>query len=170
MKVSYQAQSTWFFRNGELSASGSHGYRDVEKKTPIGEDAILQIISMTKPIITVAFMMLYEEGHFILTDPVSRYLPGFRDVLVAKNPEMGIETATEPVKSEITIHQLLTHTAGFTHGLGGTKLDNESAQALYFNPQESIETRVNTLIGLPMAGQPGEKWHTALRRMFSPCL
>jgi CubicO group peptidase (beta-lactamase class C family) len=145
-------------RQGQLAVHESYGYNDVENKSSIGNDAIFQIMSMTKPVISVAFMMLYEEGHFLLTDPVSRYLPRFRELRVAKDPAMGMETETEPLKSEITIHQLLTHTAGFTHGLGSTKLDSESAKALYLSPQESIETRVNTLLDLPMVGQPGEQW------------
>ena len=116
-------------------------------------------MSMTKPIVTVAFMMLYEEGHFFLTDPVSKYLPQFSNLRVALDPNEGKEGATEPAKTEITIHQLLTHTAGFSHGLGGTKLDNETAQALYFEPQENIESRVNTLVSLPLFAQPGEQWY-----------
>lgn len=147
------------FRKGEIVHEASYGYNSLKDKTPMGQDNIFHIMSMTKPIVTVAFMMLYEEGYFFLTDPVSKYLPQFKNLRVAKDVTEGKDGATEPVKNEITIHQLLTHTAGFSHGLGGTKLDNETAQALYNAPQESIESRVNTLVSLPLFGQPGEQWY-----------
>ncbi|MBT8185055.1 MAG: beta-lactamase family protein [Eudoraea sp.] len=146
-------------RKGKIVHQASYGYNSLKDKIPMGQDNIFHIMSMTKPIVTVAFMMLYEEGHFFLTDPVSKYLPQFKDLKVAKDVNEGINGATEPAKSEVTIHQILTHTAGFSHGLGGTKLDNETAQALYFEPQENIESRVNTLVSLPLFSQPGEQWY-----------
>lgn len=147
------------FRNGQLAHEHTYGYRDFTKKEPIGADALFQIMSMTKPIITAAFMMLYEEGHFFLTDAVSKYLPQFKELKVAKDPQLGLDTPTDTLATAVTIHQLLTHTAGFSHGLGGSKLDNETARALYFSPQESIKSRVDTLVNIPMIGQPGEQWY-----------
>ncbi len=145
-------------RNGKIIHKTSHGLSSLEDKTPMPQDGIFHIMSMTKPIVTAAFMMLYEEGHFFLTDPVSKYLPQFKDVKVAKDVNNGIDGPTEPAHKEITIAHLLSHTAGFSHGLGGTKLDNETANALYRQPQENIESRVNTLVSLPMVGHPGEQW------------
>lgn len=147
------------FRKGEIVHEASYGYSSLDDKNPMGQDNIFHIMSMTKPIVTVAFMMLYEEGHFFLTDPVSKYLPQFKDLKVAKDVNQGKDGATEPANKEVTIHQVLTHTAGFSHGLGGTKLDTETAQALYFEPQENIESRVNTLVSLPLIGHPGEQWY-----------
>ena len=146
-------------RKGKLVHQAAYGYSDLSEKTPMKKDNIFHIMSMTKPIVTVAFMMLYEEGYFMLTDPVSKYLPQFEGLKVAQDPSKGLNSPTEIIKSEITIHQLLTHTAGFSHGLGGTELDNATAKALYVEPQKNIESRVNTLVGLPMIGQPGEQWH-----------
>ncbi len=80
------------FRNGELAHRHTYGYRDFENKTPIRENAIFQIMSMTKPIITAAFLMLYEEGHFFLTDPVSNYLPQLKKLKVDRDPAQGIKT------------------------------------------------------------------------------
>ena len=150
---------SYIYRNGQIVLKAAYGYSSWEAKKPMQQDNIFHIMSMTKPIISAAFLMLYEEGYFFLTDPVSKYLPQFKDFKVSLDVNKGIDGATEPAKSEITIHQLLTHTAGFTHGIGGTTLDNEIAQAIYFEPQSSIESRVNTLIGLPLIGHPGEQWH-----------
>ncbi len=150
---------SYIYRNGQIVDKAAFGYSSWEAKKPMQQDNIFHIMSMTKPIISAAFLMLYEEGHFFLTDPVSKYLPQFKNVKVSLDVNEGIDGATEPAKSEITIHQLLTHTAGFTHGLQGTKLDNEFARAMYREPQTSIESRVNTLAKLPLIGQPGEQWN-----------
>ncbi len=150
---------SYIYRNGRIVQKEAYGFSSWEAKEPMQQDNIFHIMSMTKPIISAAFLMLYEEGYFFLTDPVSKYLPQFKDFKVSLDVNEGINGATVPAKSEITIHQLLTHTAGFTHGIGGTPLDNEIAQAIYIEPQTSIESRVNTLINLPLIGHPGEQWH-----------
>jgi len=146
-------------RKGKIVHEASFGYNNWDEQAPMQQDNIFYIMSMTKPIVTAAFMMLYEEGHFFLTDPVSKYLPQFNALKVAKDVTAGIEGDTEPANKEITIHHLLTHTAGFSHGLGDTKLDNEIANALYYEPQSTIESRVNTLVSLPLIGHPGEQWY-----------
>ncbi|NHF61258.1 beta-lactamase family protein [Flavobacteriaceae bacterium TP-CH-4] len=150
---------SYIVRKGEVVHKAAYGYSSLKDKASMREDQILHIMSMTKPIVTVGFMMLYEEGHFFLTDPVSKYLPQFKDLRVATDVTKGLDQTTEPANKEITIHQILTHTAGFSHGLGGNELDNAIAKALYYEPQENIEDRVNTLVTLPMIGQPGEQWY-----------
>lgn len=149
---------SYIMRRGELVHKEAYGVSSVKDKTLMQEDQILHLMSMTKPIITAAFMMLYEEGHFFLSDPVSNYLHQFKNLKVAKDVNVGLEGATESANKEITIHHILTHTAGLSHGLAGTELDNAIAKALYFEPQKDIESRVNTLVGLPLIGHPGEQW------------
>jgi CubicO group peptidase (beta-lactamase class C family) len=112
---------------------------------------------MTKPIITTAFMMLYEEGKFQLTDPVSKYLPAFKNLRVIKKIEDGIKGETVPLKREILIADLLSHTAGFTHGIGQGKYENEVAAEI-FKPFNTVQERVDKLLSLPLLGQPGEQW------------
>lgn len=146
-------------RNGEIIHDATFGFASLADEKPMQEDNIFHLMSMTKPIVSVAFMMLYEEGYFQLTDPVSKYLPQFSDLKVAKDVNAGADGETEAVNKEVMIHHLLTHTAGFSHGLGGTELDNAVAKALYVEPQENIESRVNTLVGLPLVSQPGEQWY-----------
>lgn len=149
---------SYIMRRGQLVHKGAYGVSSVKDKTPMQEGQILHLMSMTKPIVTAAFMMLYEEGHFFLSDPVSKYLPQFKDLKVAKDVHTGLEGATEPANKEITIHQVLTHTAGLSHGLAGTELDNAIAKALYLEPKKNIESRVNTLASLPLVGHPGAQW------------
>lgn len=146
-------------RNDKIVHEKSLGLNSLKGQKPMGKDGIFHLMSMTKPIVTTAFMMLYEEGHFFLTDPVSKYLPQFKNIKVATDVNAGKDGPTVEANKEITIAHLLSHTAGFSHGLGGTKLDDDIAKALYYEPQETIESRVNTLVNLPLVGHPGEQWY-----------
>jgi CubicO group peptidase (beta-lactamase class C family) len=150
---------TLIYRNGEKVHESALGYSDMTSKTPMNTDQIFFIQSMTKPIISTAFMMLYEEGHFFLTDPISKYLPEFKDMKVILDPSKATAGGTEPAKSPVTIAQVLSHTAGFLHGIGGTKLDEEVAKAIYFSGPKTIEERVKALATTSLASHPGEKWN-----------
>ncbi|THH41028.1 serine hydrolase domain-containing protein [Neolewinella litorea] len=150
---------TIIFRNGTIGYHSTKGVSDLNTGIPLQANQLYHLMSMTKPIVSVAFMMLYQEGHFQLTDKVSDYLPEFKNLRVAKNTADGVGVETDPAESEVTIEQVLSHTAGFSHGLGGTTLDNEIARALYYQPQADIADRVNTLASLPLVGQPGKQWY-----------
>lgn len=146
-------------RNGELVHHKAFGVNNMKTKTPMTTDGLFYIQSMTKPIITVAFMMLYEEGHFLLTDPVSKYIPAFKDLKVAKDVSKDKTGETEPMEQEITIANLLSHSAGLSHGLGGTTLDRDYAMTMYFQPHKTVEDRMNAMLTLPLIGQPGKQWY-----------
>jgi CubicO group peptidase (beta-lactamase class C family) len=109
---------------------------------PVESNRILQIISMTRPIVSVAFMVFYEEGYLLLIDSVSKYLPQFKQVKVSENANTGNDGATEPPHSEITIAQLLRHNAYFSDGLGSTKLESDYQD----EPYKNIERRLNMMI------------------------
>lgn len=147
------------YRKGQIAHYEAYGYSNLAEKTPMQKDQIFFIQSMTKAIVTTGFMMLYEEGHFQLNDPVEWYLPQFKDPVVALDPQAGKEGETEPAKSPIRIIHLLTHTAGLSHGLGPTKLDRDYRQAMYMSQPKSIEERVNAMAELPLIGHPGEQWY-----------
>jgi len=149
--------ATLIKRNGETVYQSAMGQSSVTDKREMKENDIFFIQSMTKPIITAAFMMLYEEGHFQLTDPVSKYLPAFNNLRVVKNLQDGIKGETVPLKREIIIADLLSHTAGFTHGIGQGKYENEVAAEI-FKPYKTVQERVDKLLTLPLLGQPGEQW------------
>jgi CubicO group peptidase (beta-lactamase class C family) len=150
---------TLIYKNGEKAHESALGYSNVSSKSPMRADQIFFIQSMTKPIISTAFMMLYEEGYFFLNDPISKYLPEFKDMKVVKDPEVGSSSGLEPAKSQITIAQVLSHTAGFLHGIGPTELDKEVMEAIYRSGPKTIEERVKKLASTPLASHPGEKWN-----------
>ena len=146
------------YRDGKLVHDEVFGYSDKEQTVSMEKDQVFHIMSMTKPIITLAAMMIWEEGHFKLDDPISKHLDGFTDLKVIEDPTTGKDGAVVPAKKAVTIRQAMTHTAGFSHGLGGTKLDNDFAMAMYYMPQENIASRVATMTKLPLIAQPGERW------------
>lgn len=144
-------------QNGEEVYHKSYGEKEKASGIPMPKNELFYIQSMTKPIISIAFMMLYEEGHFHLNDPVNKYLPQFADLKVAT--EINGDHKVVDAESDITISQLLSHTAGLSHGLGSSDLDKKYLQALYFQQHADIEARVNVLPNLPLVGQPGKQWY-----------
>jgi CubicO group peptidase (beta-lactamase class C family) len=105
--------STLVSRHGEIAHFEVAGQRDRERGLPMEKDTIFRIYSMTKPITSLALMMLYEEGHFQLNHPVSRYIPSFKKLQVwAGGTAQKYET--KPCEREMTIRDLLTHTSGLT--------------------------------------------------------
>ena len=98
-------------RKGKIIFFDKYGYQNLEAKTPVTNDTIFRIYSMTKPITSVGFMMLFERGLVRLEDPVSRYIPDFKIVKVLGNDGEMLDP-----EREITIHNLLNHTAGLSYG------------------------------------------------------
>lgn len=145
-------------QDGKVLYKDAYGYSEVETETKMAEDQVFHLMSMTKPIVSVGLMMLWEEGNFQLDDPVSLYLPNFDELRVAEDVTKGKDGPTVEAATPITIRQILSHTAGFSHGLSGTALDNDIARALYYAPQKDIASRVQTLSELPLIGQPGQQW------------
>src|SRR5450759_1542727 len=96
-------------RHGRIVHLQSQGLMDIEANKPMANNTIFRIMSMTKPIACVGLMMLYEEGHFLLDQPISRYLPSFKNMMV--RAKRGL---TEPARREITFRDCMTHTAGLS--------------------------------------------------------
>jgi len=149
---------TWVFKDGKVIHHTAQGFRDAEAKIPMEKDDLFYIQSMTKPIISLAFMLLYEEGKFLLSDPVSRYLPEFRNMRVIRNREEGVKGQTDSLISEITLGQLLSHTAGLTHGLGQDRFDREFMAGYFMNLYPNVQARVAKITAFPLFGQPGRQW------------
>lgn len=145
-------------RRGQIAHAECFGWMDLEAKKPMRFDNIFLIYSMTKPITSVAMMMLYEEGRFQLHDPISKFIPEFKDVQVyVKTTETGIELAN--LEREITIHDLLRHTSGLASGFGEDQpLAKLYGEAGLYRPDSTLQEFSQTLAQLPLLHQPGEAW------------
>ena len=149
-------------RNGKIVMFDSFGFRDKEAKAPMTNDAIFRIASMTKPIVSVAAMMLMEEGRLSLADPVSKYIPAFADTKVSvtkKNPDGTIEYGLEPQLLPLTIQDLMRHTSGLTYGFTGTNPVKQSyVDMKVMAPDQTNAQMVEKLSKLALLYQPGTTW------------
>ncbi|MDE0326273.1 MAG: serine hydrolase [Candidatus Poribacteria bacterium] len=141
-------------RRGKIVHFETIGMRDVENNKPVEADTIFRIYSMSKPITSVAVMMLYEEGHFQLGTPVSRFIPEFKDMKVYNEDQTEILDA----KRKITVKHLLMHTAGFTYGWGNKPVDARYKEAKILEPSSTLADMVVKLGKIPLVHEPGEKW------------
>ncbi|NNF34613.1 MAG: beta-lactamase family protein, partial [Saprospiraceae bacterium] len=150
---------TFIMRNGKVIHHEAFGFSDLKSQSPMKKDQIFYIQSMTKLLVSAALMTLYEEGHFLLSDRVSKYLPFLSDLKVASDMGQGSAGGLVELKRPIRIEDLFSHTAGFSHGLGNNKLEQEVNSALYGQKHADLESRVKALATMPLVGQPGEQWH-----------
>ncbi|MFT7775049.1 serine hydrolase domain-containing protein [Roseateles sp.] len=143
-------------RDGKPVVFKAYGQQDVENAKAMRTDTIFRIASMSKALTTVAAMMLYEEGRFLLKDPLSRYLPAFANVQVAL-PGGG----TEKLRRPLTIHDLLTHTAGMSYGAGPAKAAYDAAGMkdwYLVGNDETLAAWTDRFAALPLQSQPGEQF------------
>jgi CubicO group peptidase (beta-lactamase class C family) len=149
-------------RHGQLAHVATCGSRDLEAGLPVETDTLWRIFSMTKPITSVAAMMLYEEGGFELNDPVSRYIPAFADARVFAGGS-DLRAVTVPAAEPVRVWHLLTHTAGLTYGF----LRNHPVDAMYraqgfeWGSPRGVDLAgcVDEWAGLPLLFQPGSRWN-----------
>jgi CubicO group peptidase (beta-lactamase class C family) len=151
-------------RRGKVVWFKPQGMMDREAKKAMRPDTIFRICSMTKPITSLAVMMLYEEGHFLLDDPISKYLPEFKNPKVLVKPENGA-TYTIPATREITIRDLLRHTSGLTYHWNNRigplyAAANVGHGVLLFDG--TIADNVKRLAGVPLLFNPGDRWEYSL--------
>ncbi len=169
-------------RNGKLAYFETAGMADTEKNIPMREDTIFRIYSMSKPITSVAVMTLFEEGRFFLNDPVSKYIPelGGMSVIVegeveSNGPVFNLpnddpgerpaspttlpDVTTVPAEREMTVQDLLRHTAGFTYGFfGNSEVDQLYTQMGILTTDKTIAETVEKLSKIPLKHQPGKTW------------
>lgn len=163
-------------RDGKLAYSETFGVQDPDGGEPMPSDAIFRIYSMSKPLVSVAAMILVEDGELQLTDPVGKYLPGFDDLPVSE-PTLneafaGVSYETVPADRPMTVHDLLRHTAGLAYGeltqnapvkeaygeAGLYQPDGRGYDARQLTPEEQIEA----LAEIPLVHQPGTVWEYSL--------
>jgi CubicO group peptidase (beta-lactamase class C family) len=148
---------TAVMRHGKLIHYKAQGHMDVASAKPMREDAIFRIASMTKPIASVALMMLWEEGRFQLRDPVSKFIPEFAAAQVSTTADAsGTTGELVPPKRPIQIRDMLTHTAGLANNYSG----NVAAyrQAMNTPRPKSNAEQIKRLAALPLNYHPGEEW------------
>ncbi len=146
-------------RRGRVVVNESMGYRDIEAGAPMSVDTLFRIYSMTKPVVCTALMLLFEEGRFRMADPLSKFIPAFGAVKVLETRADG-DKLVDPLRP-IQIHDLFTHTAGLTYSF----LEDSPVCEMYrhlpllSDAKVSLEEAVQALARLPLAYQPGSRWH-----------
>jgi CubicO group peptidase (beta-lactamase class C family) len=153
-------------RDGQDAVLKAYGKSDIEHNVAMKPDAIFRIASMSKALTTVAALMLYEEGRFMLSDPVGKFIPEYAHSVVAVPPPPGARAGkkytTVPAKRAITIHDLMTHTAGLTYGDFTAVADYEKAKLhgwYLVDHDETIGDAMKRLATLPLSAQPGEAFN-----------
>ncbi len=146
-------------RQGKIALFTTYGQMDLEQNKPMREETIFRIYSMSKPLTAIALLILYEQGFFQLFDPVSRFIPAFKHLKVLEGNRL-----VEP-KREMTIHDLLVHTAGFSHTLHesspvGALYRSSSLLDLYSGL--NLKDFIQKLSEFPLAFHPGTYWHYSL--------
>ena len=155
-------------RGGQVAHLAAHGRMDLESARPMQRDTLFRLASMTKPVVSVAILMLLEEGKLLLTEPVSKFLPQFRDLQVAvPNQSLLPGVATQlkagdfhlvPAEREITIRDLLTHTSGLGSATVGPGLASMAAVMQAGLPAGTLAEVVPSMAATPLSFQPGTVW------------
>jgi CubicO group peptidase (beta-lactamase class C family) len=139
-------------RNGKVIHSESQGWKNKENDQAMSDDSIFFIMSMTKPIVSAALMMLYEEGHFLLTDPITKWIPELEGKQVIVQDEMGIHRVSQ--NSPITFRHVLSHTAGVDPSV--EFLTEDEIELLV--RENTLEETLLKRAPLPLSFHPGESW------------
>ncbi|MGI9473213.1 MAG: serine hydrolase domain-containing protein [Rubripirellula sp.] len=145
-------------RNGKLVLMDTVGYQSIEDKIPMSADSIFRIYSMSKPVTSVAAMLLVDRGKIKLDDPVAKYIPCFEDVRVFAGSE-GEDLETDAPRRAVTIRDLLRHTAGLTYGFfGNSKVDQLYRQAGVLADEDDCAALCEKVAAIPLTNQPGDRF------------
>jgi CubicO group peptidase (beta-lactamase class C family) len=149
-------------RDGEIAHLSTYGSRDLASGAPVQTDTLFRIYSMSKPITSVAAMMLFEEGAFDLTDPVARFVPAFAGARVYEGGPAD-RPVTRPAAEPVRIWHLLTHTAGLTYGFHHVSVVDEIYRANGFDRSTprglDLAAATDRIAGLPLLFEPGTEWN-----------
>ena len=149
-------------RHGRVAHLAHHGRRDLDAAQPVTDDTLWRIYSMTKPVTSVAAMMLYEQGALELNDPISRWIPAFGDARVYAAGS-AIAAATVPVTEPVRVWHLLTHTSGLTYGFHHAHPVDEMYRLQGYEyaapPEADLAAACDTFARTPLLFQPGSEWN-----------
>ena len=149
---------TMVARNGKIvhfEAAGNYG---LDNGKPIDKDALFRIYSMTKPITTVAMMMLYEEGKWRLNDPISKFIPEFANLKVHTGAMAGASPILEASDRPMTMRELMTHSGGLDYS-GSDAVGRRYRERRVPNPNAPLQQLIDDLAELPLRSQPGTQYH-----------
>ena len=148
-------------RHGKIAHFSAVGYQDAEQEIPMEKDTIFRVYSMTKPIVSTALMMLYQDGLFQMNDPLSKFIPEFADLRVLRDPNGPLDE-TVAMEREPTIQDILRHTAGFSHCLGNSEYDKACVELGLFSTQTSLTEMMTALSKIPLMNQPGSQYRYSI--------
>jgi CubicO group peptidase (beta-lactamase class C family) len=149
---------TLLARHGKVVDYRTYGMRDVASGAPMTRDTVFRAFSMTKPVTGVAMMLLYEQGKWLPSDPIAKYIPEFAHLKVCKGVDSAGNMILEEPIHPPTMQELMTHTAGFVYGFfGNTPVDKEY-QKTGVMQSKSLREFIDKLAKIPLAYQPGTKW------------
>jgi CubicO group peptidase (beta-lactamase class C family) len=149
---------TLLARHGKVVDYKAYGWQDAEAKKPMALDTIFRDYSMTKPVTAVAMMILYEEGKWLPSDPITKYIPEFKDLKVYAGTDSAGNMILVPPDYMPTISEVMSHTAGFTYGFfGDTPVDKMYREANLFAARDLHEF-IEKLARIPLTYQPGHGW------------
>jgi CubicO group peptidase (beta-lactamase class C family) len=149
---------TLLARHHRVVEERAYGKKDVANGAPMTPDTIFRVFSMTKPVTGVAMMILYEEGKWRPSDPVSKYIPEFAHLKVFKGLDQSGKMILEDPIHAPTMRELMSHTAGFTYGIFGTSPIDKMYQDEHVLQSESLHDMIDKLAKTPLLYQPGTRW------------
>ena len=150
--------STLILRHGKVAASRTYGQADLASATPLRPDSIFRIYSMTKPIAATAMMILFEEGHWTLDDPVTKFIPEFANLKVCTGVGPDGEITVEDVKRPPNLREVMSHTAGFGYGLFDFHPVERAYRAAGPMGADGDQDFIDRVAAQPLMFQPGTEW------------
>jgi len=150
--------TTILARHGKVVEERTYGMKDIASGAPMTRDTIFRIYSMSKPVTGVAMMILYEEGKWHPTDPISKYIPEFAHLKVFKGMDSSGNMILEDPVHPPTMHELMTHTAGFTYGFFGNSVVDKMYNEQKVLGSKSLQEMIEKLAKIPLLYQPGSRW------------
>ncbi|HWC76765.1 MAG TPA: serine hydrolase domain-containing protein [Blastocatellia bacterium] len=149
---------TLLARHGKVVSTNTYGKMSNATGAPMRKDAIFRIYSMTKPVTGVAMMILFEEGKWRLEDPITKFIPEFKDLKVWKGVDAAGKPILEPIKRPPTMREVMSHTAGFGYGLFPNNPVDKMFQEQRVLGSNGLPELVRKVAGIPLLFQPGERW------------
>lgn len=157
-------------RHGRIASFSTHGRARLDQDRVMGRDAIFRIYSMTKPIVGVAMMILFEQGLWQLDDPVVKFIPEFERLRVMTGVGADGAMTTEPLAQPMTMRQLMSHTAGFGYGIFDLHPVDRAFRESAVMQSEGLQQMIDRIAGIPLMFQPGTGWSYSMAVDIQGCV